>query len=369
MDFRLSSEQEMLKDSARRFVTAELDYEARAKHVIAGSDRWATLAEMGWLMLPISEAYGGLGSKLEDISLICEELGRGVAIEPFVTCGFMPSRLLDLSDAACAGETLPLLASGEVRFAVALYEAATRYDLTGLGTIATASGDGYVLNGRKPLVFGGAEAGQIIVAAASANGEGVALYLVPADAAGVSRRAYRTIDNLPVADIVFDNVALGAGALLAEAGRAEAVLKQAIDETIVLLCMDAVGCMDRAIEMTAEYLHVRQQFGQPLAAFQALQHGVANLFIDANEARSLTYRAMAACAQDDAGERARAVSACKFSVMETARRVTGQAVHFHGGIGITCEYPVGEYLRRMLVAEQIFGNGAYHLHRYLDATN
>lgn len=365
MDFRLSSEQEMLRDGARRFVTSELDFESRMKRVAAGTDLWASLASMGWLMLVVPEEAGGLGSPIEDIAIVVEELGRGIAIEPFITAAFLPARLLSGKPVQHVMDLLEAFAAGDTRLAACLYEAPTRYALDGLQSRAVTHTEGYRLTGTKPLVFGGAEADHLIVAAAIDDDPQTALFLVSAHAPGISRRPYRTIDNVAVADISFDNVALGPETLLTDGESARSILAKALDETATLLCLDAVGCMDRAIEMTAEYLHVRKQFNQALASFQALQHGIANLFIDANEARSLAYRALAACGAEDPAARACAASASKYRVLETARRTTGQTVHFHGGIGITCEYPVGEYLRRMLVSEQIFGNGQYHLDRYL----
>ena len=366
MEFRLTSEQEMLRDGVRRYVTTELDYETRRKHIAGGADAWASFAEMGWLMLPVPEAAGGLDGCLEDMALVAEELGRGLALEPFIFGAVLPARLISLISGEHASVLLPDLASGKARFAAALYETRLRYALDGLECKATPGPQYYELTGTKQLVFGGGEADFFVVAArVDIDDVRPSLFIVPSGAAGISRRLYRTIDNLAVADVTFDHVKLSRNALLAGADAAVPVLARAVDEAIVLLCADALGCMHRAIEMTAEYLRIRKQFGQVLAAFQALQHGVANLFIEANEARSLVYRAISLCRGDDDEARASGVSACKLRVLEIGRYVAGQSVHFHGGIGVTCEYPVGEHLRRMLVSEQILGNGQYHLERYL----
>jgi alkylation response protein AidB-like acyl-CoA dehydrogenase len=366
MDFRISSEQQLLRDTARRFVAEELPYETRKKHIAEGDDAWQAIADMGWFLLAVPESAGGLGGSLEDMAIVAEELGRGVALEPFIAGAVLPARLIALSGTARCEDLLADLASGKRRFAAALYEARHRYDLDSLDCFATARSDnGFAISGTKTLVLGGGVADWLIVAARTAADRHPALFIVSADAPGVTRRTYRTIDNLAVADVTFENVMLETDALLCSVEASAPVLAQALDEATTLLCADAVGCMDRAIEMTAEYLRIRQQFGQFLSSFQALQHGVANLFIEASDARSALYRAIAACAGKDVKQRERAVSACKVKVMEAARLVTGQAVHFHGGIGMTIEYPVGEHLRRSLVAEQIFGNGLHHLERYL----
>jgi len=366
MDFILSSEQQMLRDGARRFVTTKLDYAARAERIATSDDNWKDFAEMGWLMLPVPQEAGGLGGALEDMVIVAEELGRGLALEPFVAGAVLPARLLTLSSNPRAGDLLGQLAAGDRRFAAALFEARRRYSLDGLASVAARQSDGgYLLTGDKHLVGGGAQADVLIVAARLGDDRAPALFVVDTAATGVTRRSYHSIDGVAVADIAFEGVRLEADALLAEPQAAAAALDQALDEATVLLCADAIGCADRAIEMTAAYLRVRAQFGQPLASFQALQHGVARLFIETYDARSIMYRAVAACAGDDAGARARAVSACKVKVLEAAHLATGQAVHYHGGIGMTCEYPVGEHLRRTLVAEQTFGNSQHHMERYL----
>jgi len=362
MDLVLNSDQTMMRDAARKFVTTDLTFEARRKRVAEGGDRWADLAEMGWLMLPVPEDAGGIGGSLEDMALIAEELGRGIALEPFVTGAVLPARLLAVGGGALRQSLLAKLASGEQRFSAALFESKHRYSLQKLDTAAKSDGGGYVLTGRKIIVPGGAD--WLIVAARLSDDPRPALLLVDVKSAGVTQRDYRTIDGVSVADFVFENVRLPSDALLAKPEDAAAALDRALDETIVLICADAVGCMDRAIELTAEYLRIRKQFGQTLASFQALQHGVANLFMEANDARSMVYRAIAAC-NDDTADRARAVSACKIKVLNAARLVTGQSIHFHGGIGMTCEYQVGDHLRRILVAEQAFGNAQYHFERYL----
>jgi acyl-CoA dehydrogenase len=364
MDFRLTDEQEMLRDGARRFVANKLDYASRGKRIANGEDCWADFAEMGWLMLAVPESAGGLERPLEDIAIIAEELGRGIAREPFIFSGFLPARLMAL--AGTANDRLEELAGGAQRFAAALYETAHRYSLTGLGTVASRQADGsYRLDGSKTLVLGGVEADWLIVAARIEGDKAPALFIVDAKAPGIERRNYRTIDEVNACDISFKKVRLNADAMLADAVAAASILEQAQEEATVLLCADALGCMDRAIEMTAEYLRIRKQFGQPLSNFQSLQHGVANLFIEANDARSIVYRALAECAAEDSAGRAKAVSACKIKVMRAGRLVAGQSVHFHGGIGMTVEYPVGEHLRRMLVAEQLLGNSQHHFERYM----
>jgi acyl-CoA dehydrogenase len=363
MDFCLSSEQEMMRESARRFVANRLDFAGRSNHQQDDGSTWVEMAELGWLMLPVSEERGGLGGGAEGAAIIAEELGRGLASEPFIEAAVLPARLLELGDLNNGHEALlAQLTSGEARFAVALYEPGRGFSLVPESMQASLHENGYSLSGKKVLVWGGDQAEWMIVSAQLDDGN--ALFIVGTHAKGVKRRTYQSIDGRFLADVQLDNVIVGLEGRLGSDGNAVSVIEEAVDEAIIALCADILGCIDRAIELTAEYLKVRQQFGQPLANFQALQHGIANLFIEANDARSILYRGMSSLGGPVTARR-RAVSASKLKIMEVGRSVTGAAVHFHGGIGTTTEYQIGHHLQRVLVAEQMFGNGAYHFERFL----
>lgn len=363
MDFRASSEQDMLRDGARRFVSAQLDFDSRAARGASG-DHWLEMAEMGWLMLPVPEAYDGLGGGIDDIALIAEELGRGLALEPYVEAGVLPAQLIALAATPeqCA-TILPELAMGSARVAVALHEPRRGFDLAPLEMHAEPNGGAFRLSGCKVGVEGGVTASHVIVSA-KLTGE-AALYLVPADSTGIERIDYDAIDGRILSDFTFNDVVVEGARRLVGEMKASAAIAQAVDTAIVAQCAEALGGIDRAIELTADYLKIRQQFGQPLAGFQALQHGVADLFIEANDARSIVYRAMSMI-DAPASERARAVSACKVKVMAAARDIIGKAVHYHGGIGVTTEYSVGHYLQRALMLEQRFGNSALHFERLME---
>ncbi|MFC5463075.1 acyl-CoA dehydrogenase family protein [Massilia niabensis] len=372
MDFRLSGEQEMLRDSARRYLLAEQSFENRQQEAKDYRGNWEQLSELGWLALAVPEDLGGLGSGVEDLAILGEEMGRALSLDPFVGCGVLPTRIIDRIDRADKREqVLAQIAGNETRIAVALYEPGRRYDLSAAGMLAARTDDGaYRLHGTKILVSGGAGANQLIVSAQirdrATEPGGPALFLVDAKLSGIACHAYQAIDDSSVADFTFDEVEVPADALLAVSGGA--LLEDAVDDAIVCLCAEALGGMEKAIEMTADYLKLRAQFGRPLAEFQVLQHTVAEMFIEASDARSMLYRALATLPASGA-ERRKAVSACKVKIMEAAKWVAGTAVHLHGGIGVTCEYPVGHYLRRVLVSERSFGDNAYHLERYLSEKN
>ena len=364
MDFRFSSEQDMLRDGARRFVDQHLGFDARRSRAGKKAGDWTEMAGLGWFMLAVGEAFGGLGGRPEDIAIIAEELGRGSADVPFIHAALLPARLIEQAGSAAQRDAhLPSLMDGTIRFAAALQDAGAGFALQPRFTHGQRSASGhYLLTGRKILVLGG-DVADVFVVSAMVD-QAVALFVVDGGSRRIMRRDYDAIDGRRMSDLQFDNVVLSEADRLGGAADVSAIIDAAVDESVVALCADTLGCMDKAIEMTASYLNIRQQFGQPLGHFQSLQHGVANLFIEANDSRSLLYRAIAALGQA-APQRLRAVSACKVKVMEAGRSVTGAAVHFHGGIGVTTEYAIGHYLRRVLVSEQMFGNSQHHFERYL----
>jgi alkylation response protein AidB-like acyl-CoA dehydrogenase len=373
MDFTLSVEQEMLRDSARQFITSELSFEGRRRR-LAGTgrdDTWGRFGELGWLAMSVPEEADGLGSPITDLVLMCEELGRGLCVQPFVANALLPARLLAAGDAATGYPALAELATGLRRVAVAVYEKGQRYDVLRPQTVVTRQADGFCrLHGAKILVGGGVDANSLVVIAKCSAEEdiepNVSLVLVETDAQGVTRRGYRGLDDVEMADVDFANVTLPASAVLAVGPAAVDAIERAFDEAVVCQCADAVGAMSRALELTAEYLHIRRQFGKTLSEFQALQHEVAELFVDVSDARSMLYQAVGALS-GSVRDRRRGVSGCKIKVMSAAKRVTGMAVHLHGGIGVTSEYPVGHYLRRVMVSERLYGDHEHHLQRYLAA--
>lgn len=371
MDFNPSIEQDMLRDSARQFISTELSFERRQRRLAGGEhDDWSRLADLGWLAMAVPEDADGLGSSAADLAILCEELGRGLCLHPFIGCAVLPARLLAIAEQGDnRREVLAAIASGQRRVAVALYEHGRRFDVFQPVTRADRLTDGsFRVNGSKVLVHGASNADTLIVparvASSAASGSDFALLLVDARLPGVSRRAYRTLDDVDAVDVAFNDVPVAADNVLVFAGSARYALEHALDEAIVCLCADVVGAMSIAVDMTAEYLHLRKQFGKPLADFQALQHAVAEMFIEMSDARSMLYQAIGALTSTPQ-ERRKGVSACKVKVMEAAKQVTGMAVHLHGGIGVTTEYPIGHYLRRVMVAERLYGDNEHHLQRYM----
>jgi acyl-CoA dehydrogenase len=365
MDFRLSSEQTMLRDAARTFVAERLGFDQRKGKPAAPSGEWTQMAELGWFMLLVPEDCGGLSGGAADIALIAEELGRGLAMEPFVEAAVVPSQLLNFAGSDVQRQaTLPDLASGATRWAAALYEPRRGFDLAPRHVQALPCKGGWRLSGAKVGIDGGREAHRLIVSAALSGQS--SLFVVDAAVQGVKRVDYDAIDGRVLSDFTFTDVLVETSDHLAAAADVDGVIARTIDTAIVVQCAEALGCINEAIELTINHLQVRQQFGKALATFQALQHGMANLFIEANDAQSMIYRALAML-DATAAERTRATSACKVKVMEAARSVVGTCVHYHGGIGVTTEYSVGNLLRRVLLLDQRFGNGLFHLERLMEA--
>lgn len=362
MDFNLSDEQKQLSDAVRRFVEKSYDFESRKagiKSPAGYSDTaWGALAEIGLTALPVPEAQGGFSGTAVDMMVVMQELGRGLVVEPYLATvvGAYALRIAGGQDAV-----LEQVAGGEVRLATAFNEPQARYALNDVRVTAK----GGKLNGRKVVVIHGAQADKLIVSArssgADADENGISLYLVDAKSAGVSIQDYRTIDNLRAADITFQDAQ---GELLGAEGQGWPLLEQVADYAAVLLCAEAVGVMDTLSAATVEYAKTRQQFGVPIARFQALQHRMVEMFIHAEQSRSITL--LAAARFDDASpeERRRYVSAAKARVGQAARSVGQEAVQIHGGMGVTDELPAAHMFKRLTLINTTFGDVDHHLGRF-----
>ena len=368
MDFNLSEEQQMLRDAAARLIREQYGFEARRQVAAAtgwSPAHWARYADMGWLGLGVPEDCGGLGCGFIETAIVAEELGRGLALEPFVGCAVLAARLIEQADApafaARRAELLQGIAAGTLQVALAHSEPASRFERDAVATRARADGGGYLIEGVKTMVLAAGASTQLIVTAAI-EGEGMALFLVPTEA--VVQHAYPLIDGSRAADVELRAVAVGAAARLTLAGTAEALLDEALDRAALAQVAEALGCMEAVLDMTAEYLKTRQQFGQPIGKFQALQHRMAEMFVEVQETRSILYRGMAHL-DGAAAARQQAVSAAKVMLGSAGRFVGGQGIQLHGGIGVTDEYQVGHYYKRLLVLEKLYGDSDWHLSRFI----
>ena len=362
MDFNLNENQQFLKDGAERFFAEKYDFESRRKRLLAasGTDRgmWTQFAEMGWLGLMVPEAQGGLGWNLVDAAAILGECGKALVAEPLLEGGIVAVTMLAGSASLRAASALEGAVTGDVLVVPALLERGNRYNYLAPTTTASVDGAGYRLAGAKILVAAGDMADQLIVSAAL-DGE-VGLFLVAADQAGITRRSYRLLDGSWAADMTFD-LRVDAEALV---GRSD-VLRQALDAGAIGVAAQEVGSLDRILELTADYLHVRKQFGQPLAGFQALQQIMSDLFVNTEMARSAMHGGLAATNRDERTRMA-AVSAARARCDRAALTVGNLGIYLHGGMGMTMEYPAGHHYRRLVQLTRTYGDTEYHLSRYED---
>lgn len=362
MDFDLTDDQRMLKDSVDRLVADAYGFGQR-REILKSPEGWSRtnwkrLAELGLLGVNLSEDQGGFGGGPVEMMLVADAFGRGLAVEPFfATC------VLGVGVLRHTGQTdhVAAVAAGEMLLAFAHHERHARYDLAHVTTSAMRMGDAWEITGEKSLVLHGDCADKIIVSArvsgAVGDEAGIGLFLV--DAAGLKRRGYPTQDGLRAAEISFEGT------------RAEAVLSldgfpiisRVVDEAIAFLCAEAVGAMADMHATTVDYLKTRKQFGRAIGEFQVLQHRAVDMLVQLELARSMALYATMMASDDDAAARGRAISAAKVQVGQSARHVGQEAIQLHGGIAMTMEYKVGHHFKRLTMIEKMFGDTETHLQR------
>jgi alkylation response protein AidB-like acyl-CoA dehydrogenase len=364
MNFSLAEEQQLLADALARFV--ERDYGFDARRAIVKSEEgwsrkaWHQLAELGVLGLMVPEEHGGFGGTSVDAMIVMNALGRGLVVEPFLQTAIIGATLVAAAgDEAQKAALLPAIAGGEKIVALAHGEGQP-------GTLATRAvrqGEEWQLTGAKRVVLHGGAADTLIVTALTDTGLG--LFLATPGTAGVTVRRYRTIDGLRAADVELAGAIVAGDRVLGEPGKVDAALALALDRGVAGLCAEAVGVMEDLNRQTLEYIKTRQQFGQPIGRFQALQHRAADMFIDGEQSKSMAYLAAMKCASPDAAERGRAVSGAKAYIGRTARRVAHEAIQLHGGMGVTEELPASHYAKRLRMVDFWFGDADGHIARFL----
>ncbi|MEO9611848.1 MAG: acyl-CoA dehydrogenase family protein [Nitratireductor sp.] len=373
MDFQLSAEQAMLCESVERFVQDHYDFSAR--RALADQprgysrDHWRVFAEMGWLALPIAERNGGLGGSVVDSALLSRHFGKGLVLEPFLSSVLLGARLIE--EIGTEDQKAWLLSdsvSGDAVIAVAHGEPGSRHDLRQVSLKAAREGDGYRLTGRKTVVTHAASADQILVVARTGGEagdlDGLSVFLVSPDAQGLRRQDFHLADGQPASDLWLDDVA---GALLGDAeGAAAPTLDRVFDEVLCAVCGDAVGAMEAVLTLTRDYVGTRRQFGRSIVENQVVQHRLADMFGALEEASALTEMTAMRLAEGEEGA-ARTVAGTAARVFALMRFVGEQGIQLHGGIGMTDEYPVGHYYKRLLTIEALFGSAAHHLQRFATA--
>jgi pimeloyl-CoA dehydrogenase small subunit len=370
MDFSLTDEQRLLKESVERLLADRYSFEARQRFMDepTGWSRalWRSYAELGLLGLPFEDRHGGVGGGPVETMIVMEALGRALALEPFFATVVLAGGLLRLgADEAMRAALVPKIAAGDLLLAFAHAERQSRYDLANVATTARRDGADYILDGAKSLVIHGDCADRLIVSARLAGArrdrDGIGLFVVDADAAGLSRRAYPTVDGLRAAEVTLSGVQVGPDRVLGEPGKAFPLIAQVVDAAIAALAAEAVGAMAAMHESTVEYLKTRKQFGVPIGNFQVLQHRAAEMQIALEEARSMAFFATMMAEEPDPTERRKAIAAAKVQIGRSGRFVGQQAIQLHGGIGMTMEYKVGHYFKRVTMIDAMFGDADHHL--------
>jgi pimeloyl-CoA dehydrogenase small subunit len=375
MDFDLSEEQRLLKDSVDRLLTDRYPFDKRRGYMAEpdgfSRDLWRQYAELGLLGLPFAEEHGGFGGGAVETMLIMEAIGRVLALEPYLATVVLCGTALKLAGSdAQKSALLPKIADGSLRLAFAHGERQARYDLADVMTTAKKAGTGWRLDGAKSVVVHGDGADKFVVSARTAgergDPHGIALFVVDAGAGGMARRSYRMRDGTRAAEISLSGVEVGAGDMLGEPGQGFGVVERVVEAGIAATAAEAVGGMETMLAMTVEYLKTRQQFGKPIGQNQALQHRATEMMMSLEQGRSLEILAAFAVDEPDAARRAHTMSTVKVGVGQAAKFVSQNAVQLHGGIGMTEEYAIGHYFRRAMVIEHSFGDTTHHLSRLAD---
>lgn len=367
MDFTLNMEQQLLQDSVRRFVERASTPGKPAALAAAGGGQaglWHELAGNGWLGVSIPEHDGGFGGSAIEMSLVAHELGRGLITAPYLGCGVLGAQtLLACAASAARDGLLPSLIDGSRRLSLAYGDVQSCGMLAPAVMRAERSSGGYVLDGVKTLVLGAPEADFHLVSAAVCGlpeGGGTTLFLVSAQAAGLTCAPLPLHDGRWAAELTFDQVVVPESMVLTEPGEGMPPLVHGMVHGIAASCAELVGAMERAIEITAEYLRVRKQFGVAIASFQSLQHRMADMVAEMELSRSMLHALLAAMRGGDTARARLLASQAKALVARAARQVCGQAIQLHGGIGMTTEYAVGNYYRRAVVGDALLGSADRH---------
>ncbi len=363
MDFSYQAEWQMLADTIRRFITDRyhMDTRNRFAHDAGWSPEiWAQFRELGVIAALFGEDAGGFGGGGFEIALVFEELGRGLVVEPLLGV-LMTGRALALSPVHA--DLLASIVSGETIAALAHDEPMIDQSETIVETTARQCSEGWCLNGFKAVVDHAEAADLLLVSARIGASDAVSLFAVPRDTIGVSMTGWPTVDGGRCADVRLQNAVVGLDAIIGEEGEGEAIVRDARAAGLLALCAEAVGIMGIMQETTLDFLRARQQFGVPIGKFQAIQHRMATMALEIEQARSSVINAAAAFS-DRPVKRDRALSAAKVTIGRTGLLVAEEAIQLHGGIGMSWELPLSHQAKRLVMIDHQFGDADYHLKRF-----
>ncbi len=373
MDFELSEEKRLLKESVERLLADRYEFETRKRYMVEpdgwSRDIWRQYAELGLLGLPFDEKYGGFGGGPVETMIVMSAMGNALALEPYlptvILCGGFLRRF---GTDAQKITYLPEIAGGSITGAFAHTERQSRYDLFDVKTTAKPSGNGFVLDGAKGVVLNGDQADFLIVTARVSGNQrdkdGLGLFIVDAKANGVARRGYRTVDGISAAEIQFSGVKVDASGVIGKPGAAYPLIEQVVDDGIAALCAEAVGVFAALTDTTTDFLRTRKQFGVNIGSFQVLQHRNVEMLIASEQAKSMAMLATMMVDEKDTVARRKTMAAAKTQIGRSAQFVGEQAVQLHGGIGMTMELKVGHWFKRATAIDIQFGDADYHLEQF-----
>jgi alkylation response protein AidB-like acyl-CoA dehydrogenase len=392
LNFEFSDEQRQLHDVVERYLSEQYGFDRRQsiKRSAAGWDAsvWRDLADLGVLAITVPAAQGGLGfGPLETLAMM-GDCGRSLLLEPLLSSAVIATAVLSAfvgeptageptageptASATAASELLTTLATGDKIAVLAHFESDARYASQWVTTSARRVGARYKLTGHKGVVLHAGAADTLLVTARTdgeaGDARGVSLFMVPREAPGLVLDNYPIVDGQRAADVYLDGVEVPAASRLGAEGESLPVVEAALDIGLAALCADAVGVMQALTDATVEYVRTRQQFGQPIGRFQALQHRIADMLVHLEQARSMSYLAALRCTATDVGERLRSLSAAKALIGQAARFIGQQAVQLHGGMGMTDELRVSHWFKRLTAAQLMYGDSDVHLQRYAALT-
>ena len=376
MDFTLSDEQRLLKDSVERLLADRYAFDQRKNYLKEphgwSTALWSQFAELGLLGLPFAEEYGGFGGGAVEIMLVMEAFGRALVAEPYLATVVLGGAAIRLGATdAQKSAILPAIAEGRMKLAFAHGERQARYDVTDVMTTAHHGGQGWVLDGAKSVVTHGDCADKLIVSARNAGerdaDHGITLFLVDANANGVTRRGYAMRDEQRAAEVSLSSVQVSQDDVLGEVGEGLSIIKRVIEAGIAATAAESVGAMEALHAMTLEYSRTREQFGRPIGTYQVVQHRLAEMLMSLEQGRSMAMLAAMMVDEPDANEREHNIAMAKVGIGQAGRFVSQNAVQLHGGIGMTEELAVGHYFRRCMVIERLFGDTAHYLARLAES--
>ena len=359
MNLDYNDEQNMLREQIQKFCESEYDFYKREEIVKSSNDFdenvWNLFAEQGWLSMPFSEQSGGLGFGPIELSILFEEFGKALVIEPYLSTVVLSGTLLDKSTFSEKNDLIEKICTGSIHISLAYAEVDNGYDYLNPSTTLDSK---FVLNGTKTLVLNGSNAEKIIVTCT--NDDTLNIVALDANTPGVSINSFSTVDGQSCSEISFENVKLDKSNIISTGNDAENLLKETINLATLCICAEAVGCMESCYHKTLEYTKGREQFGQPISGFQVLQHRMVDMFIESELAKSLLIKAMLEV-NNRSDEMYKHVSALKSYVGKSGKLSAKEAVQLHGGMGVSEEMMIGHYLKKMISIDALFGNADYHL--------